>query len=148
MRINYTMVGTGLTGGTRVLLNIANRLAKRGHEVTITSLGDKGDHDWFSTNPNFETNYVSSKKYKYLFGGLQKLTGKYVYDQYQIQALSEAVPNCDINVATFWKTAFSVYRSDIGEQFYHMQHHEPLFHDEEYRKRNARESYHLPLNKI
>ena len=29
MKINYTMFGTGLTGGVRVLLEIANRLVER-----------------------------------------------------------------------------------------------------------------------
>lgn len=56
MKINYTMFGTGLTGGVRVLLEIANGLVDRGHEVTITSIGNENDHKWFPLDA--KVNYV------------------------------------------------------------------------------------------
>ena len=35
-----------------------------------------------------------------------------------IKVLSEAIPDCDINVATWFPTSFAVYRSGKGIPFY------------------------------
>lgn len=130
MKINYTMFGTGLTGGVRVLLEIANGLVERRHDVTITTLGFKEDTSWFPLKA--KVNYL----------------GTFSSHEESIRKLAEATPYCDINVATFCLTAFSVYRSGKGIPFYHMQHYEPLFFENYYLQKMAEESYCLPLNKI
>ena len=56
LRINYTMWGSILTGGSRVLFEIANELVHRGHHLTITTIGNAEDHRWFPLEA--EINYV------------------------------------------------------------------------------------------
>ena len=147
MKINYTMFGTGLTGGVRVLLEIANGLVDRGHEVTITSLGSVNDHKWFPLKA--EVNYVQRPFLKKIINyGLKRVFDIDIYPHPEIGELTKATPYCDINVATFCFTAFSVFASDKGVPFYHMQHYEPLFFDDVYSKKLAEETYYLPLNKI
>lgn len=153
MKINYTMFGTGLTGGVRVILEIANHLVKRGHEVTITSLGRENDHKWFPLKAR--TIYV--KRPKYILGAryvIRKYLKNHWFEAYppqaEIRKLAEATPDdIDINVATFCFTAYSVFASEKGvPPFYHMQHYEPLFFDDAFLKKLAEGTYHLPLNKI
>ena len=150
MKINYTMFGTGLTGGVRVLLEIANRLVERGHDVTITSLGNENDHKWFPLKA--KTIYVKRPKYildiryrmpRFLSDWLDS------YPEAEIKKLAEAIPDdIDINVATFCFTAYAVFASEKGAPFYHMQHYEPLFFDNQFLKKLAEGTYYLPLNKI
>lgn len=147
MKINYTMFGTGLTGGVRVLLEIANRLVERGHEVTITSLGNGNDHNWFPLKA--EVRYVQRPFLKRIINyGLKRAFGINLSPRSEIEDLTKATSDCDINIATFCFTAFSVFRSGKGVPFYHMQHYEPLFFDDKYLKKLAEETYYLPLNKI
>jgi len=151
MKINYTMFGTGLTGGVRVLLEVVNGLVGRGHEVTITSLGTENDHKWFPLKA--KVNYVDKTTFRRLldFGvkhGLRKILNINIYPYLEIEKLAREIPDCDINVATFCFTAFSVFASDKGVPFYHIQHYEPLFFDNSYLKKLAEETYYLPLNKI
>jgi glycosyltransferase involved in cell wall biosynthesis len=147
MNINYTMVGTQLNGGIRVLLEIANGLVNRGHNVTITSLGNENDHQWFPLKA--EINYIKKPFIKKLLAySVRKSFEIETYPYQEIMYLSKAIPDCDINVATFWYTAFSVFNSQKGIPFYHMQHYEPLFIGDNYQKKLVEQTYYLPLNKI
>lgn len=151
MKINYTMFGTGLTGGVRVLLEIANRLVERGHNVTITSLGTENDHKWFPLKA--KTIYVKVPTYIRIirYGTKRYLKNGWFnsYPQLEIKTLAGAIPDdIDITVATFCFTAYSVFASEKGTPFYHMQHYEPLFFDDHFLKKLAEGTYHLPLNKI
>jgi glycosyltransferase involved in cell wall biosynthesis len=140
-----------LTGGTRVIYEIASKLAERGHEVTITSL-KRRDISWFPLKADIV--YVNSILPRTINYALKKAKLGISLDL--IEPLTTAIPDCDINVATFCFTAFAVYRSGKGVPFYHMQHYEPLFFSREayysssdpYLKRMAEETYYLPLNKI
>jgi glycosyltransferase involved in cell wall biosynthesis len=80
--------------------------------------------------------------------GLDKTLHFYYYPHYDIDKLTNIIPDCDINIATFCYTAFSVFRSGKGIHFYHMQHYEPLFFNDPYLQKIAGETYSLPLNKI
>ena len=147
MKINYTMFRTGLTGGVRVLLEIANGLVERGHEVTITSLGNENDHKWFPLRAR--TN-CANKSFigKALAYGAKKTLKINAYPFSEVEELERMTPECDINIATYCFTAFSVFRSQKGVPFYHMQHYEPLLFDKPYLQKIAEETYYLPLNKI
>lgn len=144
-----------LTGGNRVIFEVGSRLANRGHDVTITSLG-RSNHHWFSLG-EMEVKYPELKFLIYVptkgkipirdlcnwfFG---KVNGPYEIDPVRLLALS--TPNdVDINVATFCFTAYAVYRSAKGIPFYYIQHFEPLFFSlDTYLCQKARETYHLPL---
>jgi len=149
MKINYTMFGISLTGGVRVLLEIANRLIDRGHEVTITSLGlgNENYYDFFHFKGHI--NYYKKPFHKKLINyGLTRVFRINISPHFEMEELSKVTPNCDINVATYCFTAFSVFKSDKGVPFYHMQHYEPLFFNDSYLKKLAEETYYLPLNKI
>ena len=66
--------------------------------------------------------------------------------------LIQAMPDCDINIATFWSTALPVYLSGKGKPVYFMQHYEEVFFPPELefitQRLGARSSYSLPIYKI
>jgi glycosyltransferase involved in cell wall biosynthesis len=164
MKINFTLWSTGLAGGVRAIFEIANRLAERGHFVTITALG--GDHSWFPLK--VEVNYVEpSKVFKVLFKVLNPIV-RLRYKRYLkyldigallkklkvgfqpdfIKVLSEAIPDCDINVATWFPTSFAVYRSGKGIPFYFLQDYEEQLGGNRYLINMFKESLYLPMNII
>ncbi|MCL0070512.1 glycosyltransferase family 4 protein [Dehalococcoidia bacterium] len=153
MKINYTMIGAGKTGGSIVLSNIMNKLAERGHQVTITL--PRGTVDWLSPKVKQITPLDSWTRVNLLaFGAayifLKKIMKKDFYlNIYRVLDILERItPDCDINVATYCFTAFPVLRSGKGIPFYHMQHYEELFFADPHLKALAKETYYLPLNKI
>ncbi|MEM0316129.1 MAG: glycosyltransferase family 4 protein, partial [Archaeoglobaceae archaeon] len=158
MKVNFTFWGTGRTGGTRVLFEVANRLAERGHKVTITSLGPPRHH-WFPLNEKIEVRYPESKyslrvpfKGKISIGRLNDYILKKIGMPYYIdptKILASSIPDdIDINVATYCFTAHAVYRSGKGCPFYYIQHYEPLFFSDPYFYQMAKETYYLPLKWI
>ncbi len=66
--------------------------------------------------------------------------------------LIEAMPECDLNIATLWTTAFPVYFSRKGKPVYFMQHNEEIFHamqpEAMMSRLSSRMSYALPIYKI
>lgn len=166
MRINFTLWSVGLAGGVRAIFEIANRLSEKGHHITITALG--GDYRWFSLNTNVKVNYtklpnvfqilnpIFKIKYKrcmnyldinLIFDKLKKLGVDLELDF--IKPLYKTVPECDINVATWYPTAFAVYRSGKGVPFYFFQDFEELVKSSgHYYLRMFKESLYLPLNII
>ena len=74
MKINFTLWRTSITGGVRVLFEVARGLAERGYEITITAIG--GDHTWFSFPENVEINYVKTRRVAKLFFPLRLIVEK------------------------------------------------------------------------
>ncbi len=149
LNINYTMWDTKLCGGTRVLLEIANELVNRGHHVTISTFGTPEDHRWYPLKA--DANYVTAPFVRSSIINLAKVIPHVYVDPdpyHKIRELAKEIPDCDINVATYCFTAFSVFESGKGIPFYHLQHYEPLFFENQYFKAVAEETYYLPLNKI
>lgn len=161
MKINFTSWSTGLSGGNRAIFEIANGLANRGHSVTITALG--GNHSWFPLevkvnyveppkvfkilNPVFRLKYQRVIRYLDISAILKKL--KMGFEPDFIKVLSEATPDCDINVATWFPTSFAVYRSGKGIPFYFFQDFEELAKcGGDYYFKMFKESLCLPLNII
>jgi len=160
MRINFTLWFTTLTGGVKVIFEVANRLAEKGHEVTITAL--YGDHKWFPLK--VPVIYVKTPRWLSPFGLYTKFRQKRPirYDDIEgvlrkigfnieidfIKPLAEAIPECDINVATFYPTALAVHRSGKGKGFYYVQHYEPILSRNKYNILMAKETYYLPLTKL
>lgn len=142
------MFETGLTGGVKVILEIANKLIERGHEVTITAVGLPKDTQWFPLKAKIT--YVKGKSFlqKIFNFGVRKLFQLSLCPEIFLTRLTRVIPKCDINVATYCFTAFSVFRSGKGIPFYHMQHYEEIFFTDLYLKALAKETYYLPLNKI
>lgn len=157
LKINYALFSTKRTGGHRVILEIANHLVQRGHHVTITSLGNENDHTWFPLRA--KTNYVENQRVQktinYMMRRLVKVIPNNIINSTQgvllpdqVRKLANGIPNCDVNVATYCFSAFSVFESNKGVPFYHMQHYEPLFFDDQRLRKIAEETYYLPLNRL
>ena len=149
MRINYVMWTVGPSGGHRTLFELANRLSMRGHDVSITALY-QDSRQWFPVKVPITYAYARSSRTEAIIrrGVLamkrRHLLGLHLDD---IRTLTEAIPACDVNVASYCFTAFAVHRSGKGhKRVYHIQNLCNLGNN--YERRMGRESYFLPLSKI
>lgn len=161
LNISFVLWGTGRTGGTHVLFEVANRLSDYGNEVTIVSLGGV-NHNWFHFHGkvkfiypevgNFPTLKIRGVRYSLaeVFGFLfNRYSRTFHIDR--IETLSRSIPeDSDVIFATNCFTAFSTYRSKARAKaiFYYIQHYEPLFFSDSYNYMKARETYYLPLRWI
>ena len=145
MRINYVLPASNLVGGIRTFAEITKRLAAKGHHVSITlPARPEKAFTW-----QVETRFPS-------FAGPRRLSLRVIDKLFSPGlaartlnfGLEKAIPDCDINVATFCMTTFPVHKSGKGKPFFHMQHYEPLMFDKPRLKKLAEETYLLPLTKI
>ncbi len=151
MKINWTMFGAGLTGGSFNIIEAAQRLAKRGHEVSVTSIGHSGDLAWFESRekPCFKKIFsplVGGLPYR-LYRRLLRSTIAHPFPDVEIKDLIRVMPECDVNIATADPTTYAVHRSGKGRGLYYVQHYDSLFISREAGLRHD-ESYYLPLQKI
>jgi len=95
-----------LAGGVRVVGEIANGLANRGHDVSIWSVNDAKTMAWFDLDK------------KIVWHSFLRTGTTADYDQ-----LADVLKKQDgLKMATFWKTAYAVqYASRPGEGFYLVQ---------------------------
>ena len=91
MRITYLLQDTTLFGGTKVPLQQANLMIRRGHDVTVVTTG--GRPDWFEIKARF----VSTS------------------------SLGAAIPESDVIVATFWTTIEPAIDSGRGQVLHYCQ---------------------------
>ncbi len=149
MKINYTMWIIEPTGGTRVLCEIINRLSKRGHDVSITTINKEIP---FPLEPKI--NRIQTDKLSRLLrlgvAGVDKFLGFPVsVDDVLSKKMAKVMPDCDINVAHSIIDAIHIFRSEKGIPFHHMQHLEELIFQDQYGKSKAKEVAANPLiNKI
>ena len=152
MKINFTLFGAKLTGGTFNIVEPAQRLAQRGHEVVLTSIGSPADLNWFkkSRKPLFKENFTPfADKFLYkVYRKLLKGSVLHPFPDVEIKDLIRSMPDCDVNIATAAPTTFAVHRSGKGRGFYYIQHFDSLFVKDDLIKNIHNESYFLPLNKI
>ena len=161
MNINFTLWSTNMSGGYKVIFELANGLVERGHHVTITALG--GDHSWFPlkaqlnyVNPPWPIKILSPllkimlnrpARYYEILTLTQKL--KMGFEPDLIKALAENTPECDINVATWFPTTFAVYRSGKGVPIYLCQDFDHLARERgPYFTKMFHESLYLPFDII
>lgn len=143
MRINYTLWSAGYSGGVRVIFRLARGLARKGHKVTVTNL--IGGRYWDGSK-NIE---IISPRVPPFFKYLDYvLSIKLGFPLISTRYLANAVPECDVNVATLCLTAPAVYKSQTGVPFYHMQHYETLTMKSHLAKIIAEKTYRLPIKKI
>jgi glycosyltransferase involved in cell wall biosynthesis len=161
MKINFTLYSTSMTGGVRAIFEVANGLSQRGHHVTITSL--EGDHTWFPLEA--DVIYVEKPNFIRILNPLKRLKSreslryssitpvlgqmKMGFEADLIKPLTEAIPECDINIATWFLTSFSVFRSDKGKMFYFFMDFDELAGKHgHYYHQLFKESLYLPLDII
>ncbi len=152
MKINFTLFGSRLTGGTFNIIESAQRLAERGHKVSITSIGSSDDLDWFSKEREIRFKKIftpiSGKLWYKVYRRALRGTVLHPFPDVEIKDLIRSMPECDVNIATAAPTAFAVHRSGKGKGFYYAQHYDPLFGKDLLQNRIHDESYCLPLEKI
>src|SRR5580700_1686556 len=113
LRIAYVTEGTGIGGGHRDIFEHLNRLAERGHDAALYTLGDPPD--WFALR-------VPVHSFEY-------------YDEL-VQALA---PLDAIKVATWWNTAAPVWYASVlhGIPVYFVQDIETSYYPDDERTRHA-----------
>ena len=122
MKVSFVLVNPDISGGNRVLFEVANRLHKRGHDIEL--LANK-PQKWFDLKVPLT-----------VYGNFNELT--------------QTIPESDVVTATFCWTAFPVdaVKGRKGIPAYYCQHYEPYFFMDEEHKKRAAETYDLPLNLI
>jgi GT2 family glycosyltransferase/glycosyltransferase involved in cell wall biosynthesis len=113
LRIVYVTEGTGVGGGHRDIFEHLNRLAERGHECALYTLG--GEPDWFDLR-------VPVRSFEF-------------YDE-----LIEALAGLDaIKVATWWNTAAPVWYASVlhGIPVYFVQDIETSYYPDDESVRHA-----------
>jgi glycosyltransferase involved in cell wall biosynthesis len=147
MKINVITVDTKLTGGTRVVMELINGLAERGHEVNLVTFGKKKNLTWIDLRANVIE--VARTSFEQIAGYLYRKTfGFQPFPEEETHLLMRALPPADINLATLSYTGFAVHRNPTGKAFQLHMHYEPLVREESYKKRIMEESYNLPIAKI
>lgn len=113
LRIVYVTEGTGVGGGHRDIFEHLNRLAARGHEVALYTLGEPPD--WFELR-------VPVHSFEYYEELVEELVG--------VEA---------IKVATWWNTAMPVWRASVlhGIPAYFVQDIETSYYPDDERTRHA-----------
>ena len=96
LHITYVMTWTGICGGSKIILEHANKLTEHGHKITIISHDEKPR--WFFLNNNIEFIEVPWNN-----------------------TLCESIPNCDLIIATYWREIYECIQQKIAPVIYFEQ---------------------------
>lgn len=110
LHVVYVMTWTAVCGGSKIILEHANRLNKIGYKITIVSHFHKPD--WFPLNK--EINFINVP-----WGSV----------------LCEAIPECDVIVATYWREIYECIEQKIAPVVYFEQGDFHLFDTEKVTER-------------
>ncbi|MEM7814470.1 MAG: glycosyltransferase family 4 protein [Candidatus Aenigmatarchaeota archaeon] len=135
MRINFLIWYLNYTGGNRILVEIANRLVERGHEVTIITSGM--DEKWFPIKA--ELKFIPT---------LGKHPSSTSLIATALSFLLKSLPKADIDVATWCFTAYPVMKNGKGIPVYYCQHYEVLFFENPMIKWLVKKTYDMNFNFI
>ena len=126
MKVTFIMAAADLSGGNRVISIYADRLQKRGHEVTVVARPWK-KHSvkskamaWLRSQPIPK----NVKKWPTHFDHLTNINFKWIETFRPITA--DDVPDADVVIATWWETAEWVakFPASKGAKAYFLQHYE------------------------
>ena len=110
LHITYVMTWTGICGGTKIILEHANRLISRGHKITLISHDQKPI--WYPISQKIEFIQVP-------------------WDE----ILCEKIPQCDLIVTTYWREIYEAIEQRIAPVIYFEQGDYHLFEPEKLDKR-------------
>lgn len=110
LHITYVMTWTGICGGTKIILEHANRLISRGHRITLISHDQKPI--WYPISQKIEFIQVP-------------------WDE----ILCEKIPQCDLIVTTYWREIYEAIEQRIAPVIYFEQGDYHLFEPEKLDKR-------------
>lgn len=105
LHIVYVMVWTQVCGGSKIILEHANRLTKQGQDVTIVTYDEKPQ--WF--------------KLEEKVGFIQVPRG---------EDIKQYIPDCDVVVATSWKCIYESVASNVAPVVFFEQGGSHLFEPE------------------
>jgi len=147
MKINFIAPGLYKSGGMRVIYEISNGLANKGHDVTLYSPiipynSFKGISTFYAYKFYYWTLgsvFMNRKNVKYFNSGKFRLKNVLTINNHYIS-------DADVVIATAWPTAFSVKKlsQNKGEKFYFIQGYETWNSN----INKVHESYELGLNSI
>ena len=146
MKINFNSFHLGCNGGNRFIFELSNALWERGHQVTICHAGLPILHDWFSP--------IRADIIECNIGKATRLLNKYGIHKVDVHAeqeknLVKSIPDCDVNVATYFTTVRPTLLSKKGKACYLVQHYEPSFFSSGNQERLVAEAtYSMPLQKL
>ena len=147
MKITFVMSGIGISGGARVLFEYANRLQRRGHEVSVVYplIPLRSGTKFYRLDKLAKAAAVLVRRTT----GSGTKTGWFdgKADLKMIPTLhGRFIPDADIVVATWWATAYYVnsYAESKGKKFYLVQHYETWGGPEG----EVNGTYKMKLNKI
>lgn len=121
LKITFLLWSLDRTGGVRVIFEVANRLSKQGHDITILALG--GNAKWFPLK--VDTRTISMLPWQYKTANAGWRSG---IQAVNILNLAREIENSDVTVATFYPTAYSAYLGGSGALFYYIQHYETIMY--------------------
>ena len=147
MNINFNLDGFSQCGGCRVILELAERLTRRGYDVSITAVASHRSLRLFSNDcRNVRFNFKSPPNL------IEQIVRKKLFKQNDLltntELLRKIAPECDINIATHSFTARPTFESKRGDPYYLVQNYEPWFFKDLAMQRRAEESYLLPLKRL
>ena len=102
LHITYVMTWTGICGGSKIILEHANKLTERGHKITLISHDNKPN--WFPLNTDVEFIQVPWE-----------------------EVLCKKIPKCDLIVATYWREIYECIEQKIAPVVYFEQGDYHLF---------------------
>jgi len=150
MRIYFPLMGFNVSGGIRIITNIANGLVRKGHSVSII-VPDYTPVSPFELEDSIEIKVISTK-------------GKGIWQKlfYYIRLCFISTQNNDVVFTTEHKTLYCLFLSKLihvssNRIFYLIQGYEPLSHVQHWAKNKfikkffciiAKFSYKIPVRKI
>ena len=149
LRITFVMPHVGLEGGTRVCAIYAERLAAKGHHVSVVSCGRRA-------RPHPLKYRIKCRVLDFLRHGLRPAPARPTH----FDALphlhrrldtagpitADDVPDADVVVATWWETAYWVadYPASKGAKVHFIQHDERIMARDDNERRRTGEVWRLP----
>jgi len=132
VKITFLAPHIRIAGGVRAILTYADRLAGRGHDVTVVVPAKR---TWLACWRNFRRR------------GPDWIPGFRARVRWVARWDPARLPSADALIATAWQSADAVARApaSAGAKFYFVQHYESLYHGEPAR---VEATYALPLKKI
>ncbi|MEP1202148.1 glycosyltransferase family 4 protein [Tateyamaria sp.] len=146
MKITFLLLVAAPNGGTRVVATHAKQLLAMGHDVTVISRRPEPP----SAKRRLRGAVTGRAPQTYSANWavyLQDLGVRHVELPWQMPLSPDQVPDADVIIATWWRTAFEVAAMppEKGAKVYFVQGHETFVPDT---SDLAHGSYYLPLHKI
>ncbi len=131
MRVTFVLPGIGLSGGSRVVFEYANRLVARGHEVSVVypllPISVRYQPTWKELKKNLGAlKALGRGKGVRWFGLSARAIRLPLLEPWAMGIVGPSFPDADVVVATAWETAYAVNALGPrkGAKFYFIQHYE------------------------